>query len=65
MKNDEQSSSLAAPWPGNSVELTGFEPVTPSLRKMWSEPPDQGKWHRISRLWGGCGASHVRQREAS
>ena len=25
-----------------SVELTGFELVTPSLRKMWSKPPDQG-----------------------
>jgi len=25
------------------VELTGFEPVTPSLRKMRSNPCDQGK----------------------
>ena len=42
------------------VELTGFEPVTPSLRKMQSKPPDQGKRHSFKGLWRGCGTSHVR-----
>ena len=45
------------------MELTGFEPVTPSLRKMWSESPDQGKRRLIAGLWGGCGPSDVRPRE--
>ena len=46
------------------VELTGFEPVTPSLRKMRSKRCDQGKRHSMAGLWGGCGASDVRQCEA-
>jgi hypothetical protein len=46
-----------------SVELTGFEPVTPSLRKMWSKPSDQGKRGPFAGLWAGCGPSHVRRRE--
>jgi len=41
------------------VELTGFEPVTPSLRKMRSKPSDQGKRRVIAALWGGCGVSEV------
>jgi len=45
------------------VELTGFEPVTPSLRRMWSEPSDQGKRRSTICLWGGCGASDVRHGE--
>jgi hypothetical protein len=47
-----------------SVELRGFEPLTPSLRKMWSKSSEQGKRHQFSGLWSGCGASHVRHREA-
>jgi len=45
------------------VELTGFEPVTPSLRKMWSKPSDQGKQPTSAVLWRGCGTSQVRPRE--
>jgi hypothetical protein len=45
------------------VELTGFEPVTPSLRKMGSARSDQGKQRPSADLWGGSGASHVRQGE--
>ena len=45
------------------MELTGFEPVTPSLRKMRSNRFDQGTWPSTPGLWPGCGASHVRQRE--
>jgi hypothetical protein len=41
------------------VELTGFEPVTPSLRKMRSKRSDQAKRPPIQGLWGGCGASDV------
>jgi hypothetical protein len=48
---------------GVLVELTGFEPVIPSLRTMQSNLSDQGKQHRITGLWGGCGASDVRQCE--
>ena len=45
------------------VELTGFEPVTPSLRKMQSNHSDQGKRPPIPGLWSVCGASVVRHRE--
>jgi hypothetical protein len=45
------------------VELTGFEPVTPSLRKMRSDPSDQGKRPLLVGLWGGCGPSDVRHGE--
>jgi len=45
------------------VNLTGFEPVTPSLRKMQSKPSDQEKRHPIPGLWRGCGTSVVRHRE--
>jgi hypothetical protein len=48
-----------------SVELTGFEPVTPSLRKMRSNGCDQGKRRDPQALWGGCGSSDVRCGEAS
>ena len=33
------------------MELTGFEPVTPSLRKMRSKPSDQGKRQGLAVLW--------------
>jgi len=46
-----------------SVELTGFEPVAPSLRKMWSKRCDEGKQGVLKALWRGCGTSGVRQRE--
>ena len=46
-----------------NVELTGFEPVTPSLRKMWSNTSDQGKRLPLTGLWSGCGTSDVRPRE--
>ena len=46
------------------MELTGFEPVTPSLRKMRSKPSDLGKQVHNAGLWGGCGASDVRCRES-
>jgi hypothetical protein len=46
---------------GELVELTGFEPVTPSLRKMRSKRCDQGERPSCTSLWGGCGASDVRQ----
>ena len=42
------------------VELTGFEPVTPSLRKMRSNRFDQGTRLALVGLWGGCGPSDVR-----
>ena len=29
------------------MELTGFEPAAPSLRKMRSKPSDQGKRHPV------------------
>ena len=45
------------------MELTGFEPVTPSLRKMRSKRCDQAIQHMLTGLWGGCGASDVRRRE--
>ena len=45
------------------VELTGFEPVAPSLRKMWSKPSDQGKRAQFWVLWHGCGASDGRRGE--
>ena len=47
------------------MELAGFEPAAPSLRKMWSKLCDQGKWQAQTRLWGGCGASEVRNGETS
>jgi hypothetical protein len=43
-----------------NVELTGFEPVTPSLRKMRSDRCDQGKQVSDTGLWGGCGVNDVR-----
>ena len=45
------------------MELTGFEPVTSSLRKMQSKPSDQEIWLKIAVLWRGCGTSHVRRGE--
>ena len=45
------------------MELTGFEPVTPSLRKMRSKRSDQGKRRALRVSWGGCGANEVRQRK--
>jgi hypothetical protein len=45
------------------VKLEGFEPPTPSLRKMWSRRCDLGKRHPFMVLWGGCGVSDVRHRE--
>ena len=47
------------------MELTGFEPVTPSLRKMRSQPSDQEKRHTVRILWGGRGASDVSPRETA
>jgi len=41
------------------VELTGFEPVTPALRKMWSKRCDQELLRVTAGLWGSCGASDV------
>jgi hypothetical protein len=46
------------------VELGGFEPVTPSLRKMRSDRSEQAKQAALKVLWGGCGSSHVRLRES-
>jgi len=46
-----------------NVELTGFEPVTPSLRKMRSNRADQGKRYALAGLWRDCGASGVRRGE--
>ena len=46
-----------------SAELTGFEPVTPALRKMRSKRSDLGKRTTSRVLWSGCGASEVRLRE--
>lgn len=37
------------------MELTGFESVTPSLRKMPSKRSDQGSRHPFSDLWGEPG----------
>jgi hypothetical protein len=34
------------------VELTGFEPVTPSLRKMRSNRSDQVFQYALDSLWG-------------
>jgi hypothetical protein len=45
------------------MELAGFEPAAPSLRKMRSKPSDQGELPLIPGLWSSCGASHVRRRE--
>ena len=50
---------------GEIVELTGFEPVTPSLRKIRSKTSDQEKRYVIAVLWSGCGAIPVRQGEIS
>ncbi len=47
------------------MELTGFEPVTPSLRKMRSKPSDQEFYSRSKGLWSDCGASDVRRSEMS
>jgi len=62
--NGAKNGSQKSPLPGPLVELTGFEPVTPSLRKMWANSSDQEKRHVIGGLWGGCGASDVRLRES-
>jgi hypothetical protein len=43
------------------VELTGFEPVTPSLLKMRSNRADLEKQGPLKALWGGCGANDVRR----
>ena len=48
---------------GVLVELRGFEPLTPSLRKMWSKSSDQEERHSLVVLWGSCGASHARLSE--
>jgi hypothetical protein len=45
------------------VELTGFEPVTPSLRKMRSHRSDQGKRYLLEVLWSVCGTSGVSRGE--
>ena len=45
------------------MELTGFEPVTPSLRKMRSTPSDQGIRLPLEGLWRGCGTNKVRRGE--
>jgi len=42
------------------VELTGFEPVTPSLRKMRSDSCDQEKQNAVAGVWRVCGTSVVR-----
>jgi hypothetical protein len=55
---------LVNEYKANSVELTGFEPVTPSLRKMRSKRSDQGKRLPFAGLWASCGASDVRRCEA-
>ena len=48
------------------MELTGFEPVTSSLRKMQSKPSDQGFRRTESEvLWRDCGTSEVRRGETS
>ena len=46
------------------MELIGFEPTTPSLRKMWSKRCDQAIQPSVTGLWGDCGASDVRLRQA-
>jgi len=48
---------------GRLVELTGFEPVTPSLRKMWSKRCYQATRRASVVLWGGCGPRDVRPGE--
>lgn len=53
---------IHTPLTRGSVELTGFELVTPSLRSMQSNHCDQGQ-RRPSHLWRGCGTSPVRRRE--
>jgi len=60
----DASAIRNGPDQGEWVELTGFEPVTPSLRKMQSNSFDQGFHGSLVGLWDGCGASDVRQREA-
>ena len=57
---DRYVQANIAPDQGVLVELTGFELVTPSLRKMQSKPCDQGKRGVLAGLWGGCGTSVVR-----
>lgn len=47
------------------MELTGFEPVTFSLRKMWSNSCDQGFCSDNRCLWRSCGTSVVRRRDLS
>ena len=45
------------------MELTGFEPPTPSLRKMRSKPSDQGErtpMQFVERLWGERRGEEVR-----
>ena len=48
-----------------SVELIGFEPTTPSLRKMRSKRSDQGFWTHSGSLWRACGTSEVRPGETA
>jgi hypothetical protein len=45
------------------VELTGFEPVTSSLRKMRTKRCDQGICLDSAGLWSGCATSDVSGRE--
>ena len=45
------------------VELTGFEPVAPSLRKTRTKRCDLGFQAHLRVLWRGCGTSDVRRRE--
>jgi len=45
------------------VELTGFEPVTPSLRTMRSKRRYQGEHFVRVGLWRGCGTSGVNSTE--
>ena len=42
------------------MELGGFEPPTPSLRKMWSNRCDQGKRLAPAYVGRACGTSVVR-----
>lgn len=61
----EQDAIRNHPDQGVLVELTGFEPLTPSLRKMRSQLSDQEKCRPKVVLWGGCGSSHVRPRDTT
>jgi len=48
-----------------NVELTGFEPVTPSLRKMPSQRCDQGVCSHSGSLGRGSGTSVARPGETA